>query len=306
LSLEEKEDFYKPFPVKRNSEIETNGKEEKRRNATMGNAWKKILEAGQEQDLSARIRTWKEQGKQVVGWLCRYVPIELIQAAGMVPLRILGDRSEEHTMGDAYLSVISCPFCRSVIHGALKGSYRELDGVVSTNSCCSMNRLMDVWAQYLRNPLLCTLDLPYNHTPNTVRAFRGELERFKQALEGLRGKNISDDELWESTEVIERTRQLLRNLYEVRKDPDRSIPGSEVLAAVLAGMTLPPKEYNSLLEEALEELRDREPCPTDLPRVLISGSILLEPRYLKAIEDQGVLVVADDLCTGSRFWLWRP
>jgi len=32
-------------------------------------------------------RSWKEQGKKVVGWICPYVPEELIHAAGMLPFR---------------------------------------------------------------------------------------------------------------------------------------------------------------------------------------------------------------------------
>lgn len=273
----------------------------------MGNAWELLLEKGQDQDMPARIRDWKGQGKKVIGWLCRYVPTELIQAAGMIPLRILGDRAEEHAMGDAYLSVISCPFCRSVIDGALQGMYQDLDGVVSTNSCCSMNRLMDVWAHYLRPPLFCLLDLPYQGTPIAVQTFRGELERLKQALGDLRGKEISEDELQKAMRVGERSRQLLRELNELRKDPTCLITGHEVLAVVLAGMTLPPQEYNPSLEKALEEVRSEGFCsrPPGLPRVLVSGSILLDPRYLKAIEDQGAQVVADDLCTGSRFWSFQ-
>ena len=63
-----------------------------------------------------QILEYKQQGKKVFGWLCTYVPEEVIHAAGALPIRITG-YSEEVGLedGDAYLYVNNCSFSRSCL-----------------------------------------------------------------------------------------------------------------------------------------------------------------------------------------------
>jgi len=37
-------------------------------------------------------------------------------------------------------------------------------------------------------------------------------------------------------------------------------------------------------------------------RLMIVGSVLDNPEFIKSIEDTGGLVVADELCTSTRYW----
>ncbi len=66
-------------------------------------------------------KDWKQRtGGKVIGGLCTYVPEEIIYAAGMLPVRILGSH-ETHDMTDAYISSIYCPFCRDALAQGLLG-----------------------------------------------------------------------------------------------------------------------------------------------------------------------------------------
>ena len=47
------------------------------------------------------ILEFKQEGKKVFGWLCTYVPEEIIHAAGALPLRITG-YSEEKELDDIF------------------------------------------------------------------------------------------------------------------------------------------------------------------------------------------------------------
>ncbi len=52
---------------------------------------------------------WKQRnGGKVVGWLCTYVPEEIIYAAGMLPVRVLGSH-ETQDITDAYVSQYVLP-----------------------------------------------------------------------------------------------------------------------------------------------------------------------------------------------------
>ena len=67
------------------------------------------------QDYGKRARELNSEGKKLVGYVCSFVPIELITAAGCVPFRIRGDISEPITKGDTLLETIVCPFIRSCL-----------------------------------------------------------------------------------------------------------------------------------------------------------------------------------------------
>ncbi|MDF2957218.1 MAG: Benzoyl-CoA reductase/2-hydroxyglutaryl-CoA dehydratase subunit [Candidatus Alkanophagales archaeon MCA70_species_1] len=247
-------------------------------------------------------RSWKEQGKKVVGWICPYVPEELIHAAGMLPFRVMG-APVTIVKGDAYLYPNICTFNRVVLELALGGRYDFLDGIVTANVCDHIRRLYDAWHFFVETPFKLILSLPHKVSENAVAFFRDELSRLKSDLEKLAGVEISDAALKNSIRTYNRARELLRRIYGLRREEEAPISGAEALEVVKAGMFLPKEEYVALLEEIFESLKRRDERYEGSARVMIAGSDLDDPGFVKLIEDSGGLVVADDLCTGSRyFW----
>jgi benzoyl-CoA reductase/2-hydroxyglutaryl-CoA dehydratase subunit BcrC/BadD/HgdB len=62
-----------------------------------------------------RARELKNQGQKVIGYICSFVPLEIITAAGCVPFRVRGDIREPITKGDTLMETIVCPFIRSCL-----------------------------------------------------------------------------------------------------------------------------------------------------------------------------------------------
>src|SRR5512138_1230202 len=96
-------------------------------------------------DYGMRARQLKETGAKVFGYLSVLCPLEIITAAGIVPLRLKGTISEAITKGDAYMETIVCPFVRNVFDSALKGKFDFLDGIVLPHQCDSIDRTPDIW-----------------------------------------------------------------------------------------------------------------------------------------------------------------
>jgi benzoyl-CoA reductase/2-hydroxyglutaryl-CoA dehydratase subunit BcrC/BadD/HgdB len=72
---------------------------------------------------------------------------------------------------------------------------------------------------------------------------------------------------------------------------------------IVAGTAIPKAQYNALLKELLNDLRERKIDGDYRARLMILGGILDDPAYLDVIEEQGGLIVADTLCFGSKiFW----
>jgi benzoyl-CoA reductase subunit C len=63
------------------------------------------------QDRHGYAKGWKARtGGKVIGYFCTYVPEEIIYAAGMLPVRIIGN-NESQTITDEYCSRNKwCPF----------------------------------------------------------------------------------------------------------------------------------------------------------------------------------------------------
>lgn len=243
----------------------------------------------------------KEQGKRIIGWLCLYVPEEILHAAGAFPVRIMGGARETPT-ANSYLYSTNCSFVRNCLEQGLSGHYRALDGLVAFNTCDHIRRLFDVWKRYLGTPYTQILSLPYKVTEASLAYYRGELARLKEGLEKAFGLQASDQALRESIDLYNRTRRLLQRLYELRKLDSPPISGTEVLQVLLAGMVMDREQYNRQLEELLGRLEGRGGDPQGKIRLLLVGSEMEDPGYIQLIEELGGIVVADDLCNGTRYF----
>ena len=250
--------------------------------------------------LNPVLKKWVDGGGKVMGYFCSYGPEEIITAAGMVPMRIRATGSTSTELADAYLSSINCSFCRHAFNAGLSGDYDFLEGVLWMNNCDHVRRIYDNWKRKVNTSLPIMLSLPKMSGDTQVEWYKDELTNFKAAVEKHLGITITDDKLQEAIKTHNETRQLLRQLYELRKKDNPPITGAESLAVVVASTCMPRAEYNQMLKELLEELKNAEGIKDHQVRLMLIGSILDDPEYVKVIEDMGGLVVTDSLCFGTR------
>jgi len=65
---------------------------------------------------------------------------------------------------------------------------------------------------------------------------------------------------------------------------------------------MPKESFNLHLKALLKELEDSQVSYSPRARLMLSGSVLANPDFISSIEHQGGLVVADELCTSTRYW----
>lgn len=247
-------------------------------------------------------RSLADQGKKVMGWMCTYVPDEIIYAAGAHPIRIVGTEGTT-AAADAHLYSNVCSYARASLEEGFQGSYDFLAGYIAVNTCDNIRRLYEVWSRYLNTPFTHILKLPHRADDEAVEYFAGELSDFRERVGTYIGKTISDDSLRQAIQVYNRTRTLLRELYELRKADSPPITGAEVMDVFLAGLILPKDEYNLKLEALLKSLKGHKTVDGNRIRILVVGSELDNSEYIRTIEELGGVVVCDDLCNGTRyFW----
>jgi benzoyl-CoA reductase subunit C len=254
------------------------------------------------------VEGWKQQGKKAVGFMCTYVPEEILYAADILPIRLRAPNCVETTSADVYMSHLNCTFIRSCLEFTIEGKYQFLDGLVFTNSCDHVRRMYDILREIKPKdfPFLYLISIPHKLNDELIAWFRDELDRFKEGVEKTFGVEITDTSLINAIDVYNETRSLLRQLYDLRKGKYPPLTGAETLSVIVAGFSLPKRKYNELLRQLLAELGERE-CISDYrARLMIAGSGGCDnPAYLQVMEDLGGLIVTDSLCFGSRYF-WEP
>jgi len=254
------------------------------------------------------IEEWKQLGKKVVGFLCSYVPEEILYAADILPVRLRAPNCVETTSADVYLSHLNCTFMRACLEFTLEDKYKFLDGLIFTNSCDHVRRVYDIVREIRPTdfPLLYLISVPHKVDDDLIAWFRDELDRFKESVEKTFGVEITDASLRNAIDVYNETRSLLRELYNLRKGKNPPLTGAETLSVIVAGFSLPKIKYNELLRQLLDELGEREGISDYRARLMIAGSGGCDnPAYLQVMEDLGGLIVTDSLCFGSRYF-WEP
>jgi benzoyl-CoA reductase/2-hydroxyglutaryl-CoA dehydratase subunit BcrC/BadD/HgdB len=243
-----------------------------------------------------------QSGRPAVGWFCSYTPQEILLAAGLHPYRLLPETGQAMTRADGYIDRNFCPYVRTCLGGALEGEYKFLDGLVVVNSCDPMRRLYDVWRYNIGGGFIHLLDLPRVNSADATAYFRECLQQFIAGIEKHFKVEITGTALAEAINLLNTSRSRLRALYQTNLDKGMPLSAAEVLKVVRAGTVLPVDAFNALLERLLEEVAASAPVDVEGPRILITGSVLDNPRIIELTEQYGGKVVGDDLCTGTRLF----
>jgi bzd-type benzoyl-CoA reductase N subunit len=263
----------------------------------------RFLEVNEAFPKTADILGHKKQGRKVFGWLCTYVPEEIMHAAGILPIRITGYSQEmELEDGNAYLYINNCSFSRSCFQMGIRGEYDYLDGMVAGSTCDGARRLFDLWQYYIKTPFRHILTVPRKYNQKAHGLYYEQVASFKRHLEEYLGVEITDEQMRHSVEVYNESRALLKSLYEFRKAENPPITGAETMEVLNASFRMPKERFNEWLRDLLDELSKCGIAHKGRARLMVVGSVMNNPEFIKSIETQGGLVVADELCSSTRYW----
>jgi benzoyl-CoA reductase/2-hydroxyglutaryl-CoA dehydratase subunit BcrC/BadD/HgdB len=236
--------------------------------------------------------------KPVIGWNCTYLPLEILEAGGLEPHRVLPEPSSEKA--DAYLDPNYCPLVKSILGKAIEGGYAFLSGMVVVNTCDGMRRLYDAWRFYSPPPFSFLLDLPRVTTSASLTYFREQLQELVTNLDRHFGVRITEDKLARSVEEANRTRDLLRKLMALQNRGDPVLGHADILDILSAGFRSPRKSFNAGLERLKQRLEKAVERSSPRLKVFVSGSVLDGSALIRMVEELGGEVIGSDLCVGGR------
>ncbi len=251
-------------------------------------------------------REWKaaKPGRKVVGFLPIYVPEELIHAAGMLPLGIMGGGDAlEVIHGDAYYQSYICRIPRSTIELGITKRLDFVDGMLFPSTCDVIRNLSGMWKLMFPDVYVRYVDVPQNFRDDVGGEFyAAEMREMLEGLGELAGREVSEEDVRRSIGLYNENRELIRTLYRLRSEEPWNVPTSEAYLLMRAGLNLPVEEHNAMLREYLEAARAEQRQMRDNCRVIINGSFCEQPplNLIKSIEMAGCYVVDDDYVLGNR------
>ncbi len=249
---------------------------------------------------SESTKAWKASGKKAVGYVCCHVPTEILLAADVMPVRLRATNCVDSSDAEAWMSSFSCSYARSILEYLMNGTY-DLDGLVQSDGCMMATRILDNWEHISKkngkNQFVHQIGAPRITNDMTIGYYKSELQDLADKLGKFSGTKVTDDGLKAAIAKTNEVRDLIAQLFVLRKEA--KVSGVEALRAMLAYCDLTVDEYIAALKEFIADAKGRTPIKARA-RLMIIGSALDNPEYIKVIEDKGGLVVADALCFGTR------
>lgn len=253
-------------------------------------------------------KSWKEKtGGKVFGCFCSYVPEEILVAADILPVRVLGNHQPQDVT-EPHLFGMFCPFCRDVLAQGLKGRYEYLDGITIAQSCIHLRQAYNSWENHVPSSFTYYLPHPMSvQTPAAVPYLKKELDNFREAVEKFIGKELTTADLDRGIQVLNENRAAMHELYSYRKGSNPQVTGLEAMWVTVSSMWIDKEEHTAELKRVLAELDSRTVERETGARLMFVGSENDDTDFIRMVESVGATVVVDDHCTGTRyFWNETP
>ncbi len=255
----------------------------------------------------AAAERWKagHPGGRVVASYPVWAPAEVIHAAGMLPLALLGGGTAvELTHADARFQSFVCSIAKSSLELGFQKLVVGVDGFVFSNICDVARNLGSIYKRNFGDVFVEYLHLPQNSTSPAVAAYAaGELRRLADGFARTFRLPVTPVALAKSIDTYNALRGRLRELYALRIAEPQALSTTELYAVLRAVTTMPPEDSIAWLDTLLAELPRRSARPRDRLRVVIEGAFCEQPPLglLEVLEEAGCYVVEDDLLLG---WRW--
>lgn len=247
----------------------------------------------------AEIAAHLPPGLTPIGYFCPFVPEELLQASGALPVRLM-DMPVKISHAQAHLPAYCCHLVKSSLENYLRGNLDFLKGIVFSQSCDSMKGLAEIWALQGRLSFQFNLMVPTRlDSPLARDYFKTEMAGFKAFLEKKIGP-ISQESLKKAIRLFNRIREQLRILYARRRHDPNRLSGKELAQIIRAGYQMDRDGYLDLLTRLLSTWPEQTAGePRGVP-IYLSGNMVHAGEWFSLIEQAGARIMADDLCSGGR------
>lgn len=245
---------------------------------------------------------YKKQGKKVIGVLPYYAPVELVVAAGMVPMGIWGSNKKTIAQAKEYCATFYCTIAQLALEMLLDGTLDQLDGIITPTICDTLRPMSQNFRVAMEGKLPCIfLAHPQNRKPAFGLQFTvDQYMHVKSELEKISGNTITDEALRDAIKVMNRSRKARREFVKLAGQHPEAISAVERSAVLRSAWFMEPAVHAQKLEELNEELSKLPASNWKGRKVVTSGIICDNPKLLQIFDDNNIAIAADDVAQETR------
>lgn len=248
----------------------------------------------------------KNDGKLCLAYTCYHIPEVLLNLGNCFSTRLRAPRTGSMDIATYYMSSYLCGYSKALVERGIEGGYNHLDALIGSETCSEMNRAYEHF-EILRlvdndKFFVSIPDMPFKIMPHTVKHMKRQLqERVLDKLHEVYGVDISEEAMRKAVEEHNEVCRLITEIGEYRKEDNPRITGYEFHILNLITYVCPKYLIIDKLRETAEELKTRVPDEKKnfRAKVVVVGSEIDDPDFIKLMEESGALVVADRFCFGS-------
>ena len=252
------------------------------------------------ENVSATINRYAaEQNRPVIGVMPAYFPMELIDAVGGYPVQLWGNNLPIES-ADAHLQSYACSVVKSILELELRGIAGMVQAYVFTSLCDSLINMREIYRRIFDKPTF-EFGIPITQTDAARKTYLEHImQSVIQGLEEVTGHKITPESLKLAAKIHNRTRELQRELYAVRRASPGKILNYDFYAVIKSGFFLPKTVYNQMLETLIQRLQAVEFQETDKIKIVHTGLVFDPIDIYKFMDELGIAIVDDDFANGWR------
>ncbi|SFQ30550.1 Benzoyl-CoA reductase/2-hydroxyglutaryl-CoA dehydratase subunit, BcrC/BadD/HgdB [Lachnospiraceae bacterium XBB1006] len=253
------------------------------------------------------VRKAKEEGQHCVGFMCENTPEPLFNLGNCFGVRLFAPNTGSLDIATYYMTSFLCETTRAIFERSMEGGFHFLDCLIAPDGCTMMNRcaenielrkaIRSEEERFFYENMEIPLKADENGVALMVRQCNNHiLEPLKQRY----GVDTSDAAIRKAVAEHNVICRLIQQIGEFRKEAYPRITGYEFAVLTLATYVCPKGALVEKLQETLKEVQNRK--PEEKPyraRLVVVGSEMDDPEYIKLIEECGAFVCADRYCFGS-------
>ena len=243
-----------------------------------------------------------DDGRVPVGFTCLQAPIPLLSIGKLFPLAMRAPGVSTTELADVYLSSVICPFTRSLQEFQMQGSYYFMGGFVIPCACDHIRRFndhLDLLKTEADTFFNYCLDVPRKDGDLWIKFFAEDLRDLAAKLSERFGVAIDDELLRAEIVKLNEFNAQLKAISDLRLADEPVISGTEFHKLMVGSYAAPHDLLLDPLKRLKAQLDGKKSGHKGRARIMVMGNKLDNPDYIRAIESQGAVVVADRYCLGA-------
>lgn len=253
----------------------------------------------------------RKEGVYGVGVYCTYAPVELIRAAGAVPITLCAYANKTIQDAEQVLPSNLCPLIKSSYGFIITNTcpFFELSEIVVAETTCDGKKKMFELISEIKP--MHIMDLP--QVPDTIEAAGNwgvMISKLKTFLETNLNCTITNESIEDQICQTNTKNRTMMKLFDYASHHPPVISWQEMYDVIAIAQVAPNEDFQEFIAPIFLKLDERVICKkyygnTGSPRVLVTGCPVNgdSAKVLRTIDEAGAVVVALEGCSGFKPFL---